>query len=76
MTKQYVKAAFGLLVVLTLTACSHSHIGGVASGPNPLPPPGYRLACNSWPLIFNAYTSRCDPVVVPVEHRTVVRVRG
>jgi hypothetical protein len=52
----------------------------VPAGPNPPPPPGYRVECTSTPslgfLFFNDYTTGCRQIIPPVEERVVVRAKG
>lgn len=52
----------------------------VPAGPNPPPPPGYRVECTSTPTfgnwLFNDYTTGCRQIIPPVEERVVVRAKG
>jgi hypothetical protein len=52
----------------------------VPAGPNPPPPPGYRVECTSTPTIgnwlFNDYTTGCRQIISPVQERVVVRAKG
>lgn len=47
---------------------------------NPTPAPGYRVVCGTGYgigiLAFPSRTAHCTQIMVPVEERVVVRVRG
>jgi hypothetical protein len=58
---RFCKALLAISLLLSVTACSHVHVAGVAMEPNPPPPPGYRAVCGSTPLPFNAFTTNCAP---------------
>ena len=68
------KAVLAFSLLLSLAACSHVHTAGVALAPNPPPPPGYRAACSSTPLPFNAFVTGCTPAAS--EAVAVVQAKG
>ena len=68
------KAILAISLLLPVTACSHIHTAGVAYEPNPVPPPGYRAACTSLALPFNAFTTGCAPATA--QQTAVVQVKG
>jgi hypothetical protein len=72
----FVAIAAGLAGCNTMTDDAYR----VPAGPNPPPPPGYRVECTSTPslgfLFFNDYTTGCRQIIPPVEERVVVRAKG
>lgn len=50
--------------------------------PNPPPPPGYRVVCETGPLfgpygeLTATFYAACDPVVRRRERRTVIQTKG
>jgi hypothetical protein len=52
----------------------------VPAGPNPPPPPGYRVECTSTPSLgnwfFNDYTTGCRQIIPPVQEQVVIRAKG
>jgi hypothetical protein len=52
----------------------------VPAGPNPPPPPGYRVECTSTPGIayplFHDFSTGCRQIIAPVEERVVVHAKG
>lgn len=52
----------------------------VPAGPNPPPPPGYRVECTSTPSLtywaFNDFTTGCRQIIPPVQERVVIRAKG
>ena len=73
-----IKVAIALAAASSvLGGCSTTHFAGIAQSPNPPPPPGYRVVCESTPTILTSYTTDCVPVQARViEERVVVRAKG
>jgi hypothetical protein len=74
LTMRCCKAVLAISLLYLTTACSGVHSAGTAYEPNPSPPPGYRAACASTPLPFNAFVTSCTPAAA--EERVVVRAKG
>ena len=68
------KPLLAISLLLLTAACGHIHPADVAMAPNPPPPPGYRAACTSVPLPFNAFISGCTPM--EGEQVAVVQAKG
>jgi hypothetical protein len=71
---RFCKALLAISLLLGVTACSTVHTAGVALAPNPPPPPGFRAACSSTPLPFNAFVTGCTPAAGTTV--AVVRAKG
>lgn len=71
-----VRVALCLVVAGSLGACAHQPVASF--DPNPAPPPGYTVVCQSTPGLFyglfHDFVTACMPVLLPVEQ--VVRARG
>jgi hypothetical protein len=69
-------------VAATLAGCNTmtDYAYRVPAGPNPPPPPGYRVECTSVPAVGNWFTNEyktgCRQIIVPVEERVVVHAKG
>lgn len=61
-----------LLLAASAGACAPNPI--VARDPVPPPTPDVGYACDSKPLVLNAFDTRCEPVVRPPQ--VVVRAKG
>lgn len=66
-------AAAALVGAVLLSGCSHAPV--VAGHPNPPPPPGYKVICNTWSAPVAAASTACIGVVAP-EDRVVLRAKG
>jgi hypothetical protein len=77
--RQLLKAVTLLAAASLLSACLP--LSGVYTyNPNPVPPPGYKVVCSSFPGIlyplFHDVYSNCTPVIAPEEQVVVVRSKG
>lgn len=75
------RLASGLLLSASLAGCaSDARYAAADAGPNPRPPPGYRVVCSTFPGVTNpffaSYYASCQPVLDPVPRRAVVRAKG
>ncbi len=68
------RAALLLAIPLLVAACSHAPNPIIARDPLPPPPPGYRVACDTYEAPFYLYHGHCRPVAPPAP--AVVRARG
>jgi hypothetical protein len=68
------RAVLACLAVASLAACAHAPNPIVARDPIPPPPPGYRVACDTYTAPFYLYFGSCRPVRPPAA--VVVRARG
>lgn len=62
----------GLALAGALCGCAPNPI--VARDPVPAPTPDVGYACDSRPLVLNAFTTRCEPVLT--QSQTVLRSKG
>ena len=68
-------AAGVLAGALLLSACSHAPLAVAAGHPNPPPPPGYKVICNTSPAPIAAAATSCIGVIAP-QDRAVLRAKG
>jgi hypothetical protein len=58
---------------MLLAACSHAPV--VVGHPNPPPPPGYKVICDTARVPIAAAATSCIGVIAP-QDRAVLRVKG
>ena len=77
MTRRMINRAAMLGTLCFTGACSLPPNLVVARDPIPPPPPGFRVECRSYPVLFDAVIGDCREVVrVRTERRVVVRAKG
>ena len=62
-----------LLGTVLLAACSHAPV--VVGHPNPPPPPGYKVICDTARVPIAAAATSCIGVIAP-QDRVVLRAKG
>jgi hypothetical protein len=71
--RRAMKFAGALAGAVLVSACSHAPV--VLGDPNPPPPPGYRVICNTWSVPLATASTACTGVIAP-EDRVVLHAKG
>ena len=70
----FAKLALAAASLAGLSACGSP--GLVMRHPNPPPPPGYKVLCNTWRIPIEAAYTYCTPVIDRRDERVVIRAKG
>jgi len=69
----FAKLALAAACLAGLSACGSPAL--VMSHPNPPPPPGYKVLCDTWRVPIEAAYTYCTPVI-DRDERVVIRAKG